>query len=217
MSKGVVYVAYGQAAKTCLASSVHSLRQTNPGLPVTVITDEQIDGLDCIVREDDHVGARLAKLEVAHRTPYDRTCYLDVDTSVLASLNAGFGMLDAFDLVLAVDGKYTVQYVARMTTRVPFSRAEVRATVKDIGTPMISLHNCGMIFFRATESVRKLFTLWREEWERFEARDQLAFVRALHRNPVRMVTLPHAWNTGYAPKAEVVLHHWGEARRQGAP
>ena len=217
VSRGVIYVAYGGAARACLISSVRSLQQTNSGLPVTVITDEQIDGLDCIIREDDHVGARTAKLEVARRSPYKRTCYLDADTTVLAALDAGFNLLDAFDLVLAVDGKYAVQYVAKMTTRVPFARQEVRATVEDIGTSMISLHNCGMIFFRPTEGVKRLFELWREEWERFGQRDQLAFVRALHRNPVRMLTLPHAWNTGYAPKAEVVLHRWGEARRAGAP
>jgi len=217
MSEGVVYVAYGEPARDCFANSIHSLQQTNSGLSATVITDEQLDGYDCIIRQDDHVGARYAKLEVAELTPFDRSCYLDADTTVLASLSAGFGLLDTFDLVLALDGKYTVQYVARLTTRVPFSREEVRATVEEIGTPMVSLHNCGLIFFKPVDSIKKLFAVWKEEWERFKQRDQLAFVRALHRNPVRMLTLPHAWNTGYAPKAEVILHRWGEARRQGAP
>lgn len=214
---GVIYVAYGQAAKICLTNSVRSLLETNSDLAIHVITDEPIDGLDCIIREDDHIGARYAKLEVAERTPFDRTCYLDADTTILSTLEPGFAMLDAFDLVLAMDGKHTVQYVSRMTSRVPFSREEIHATVREIGTDMVTLHNCGLMFFKPTESVKQLFRIWREEWERFGKRDQLAFVRALHWHPVRMATLPHAWNTGHTPKAEVVLHHWGEARRKGAP
>lgn len=214
---GVVYVAYGDNAERCLLSSLLSLQMTNPSLDAVVITDRQIEGVRCIYREDDHVGARLARFDMVSLSPFEKTCYLDVDTSVIASLESGFRLLDAFDLALALDGKYTVQYVARMTNRAPFHRDEVRATVADVGTPMVTLHNCGLIFFKPTDVVKKLFTIWREEWERFKGRDQLAFVRALHRNPVRMMTLPHHWNTGYAPKAEVVLHNWGEARREGAP
>lgn len=216
-NKGVVYVAYGQEAKMCLANSARSLRETNRDLKVIVITDEPIDGFDCIIREDDHAGARLARFDVASLSHFEKTCYLDADTTILCSLEPGFAMLDAFDLVLAMDGKHTVQYVARMTSRVPFSKEELHATVKDVGTGMVTLHNCGLMFFKPVESIKQLFRVWREEWERFGKRDQLAFVRALYRNPVRMATLPHAWNTGHVPKAEVVLHHWGEARRKGAP
>jgi len=200
-----------------MAGSVRSLWGYHPGLSVTVVTDEQIAGVDCILREDDHVGARLAKFEVAELSPYERSCYLDADTTLLSSLTPGFDMLDGFELALAMDGKHTIQYVARMTSRVPFTRQEIQETVRDVGTSMITLHNCGLMFFRPTENVRRLFRIWRDEWERFGKRDQLAFVRALHRNPVRMVTLPHWWNTGHVPKAEVVLHHWREARRKGAP
>jgi len=215
--QGVVYVAYGDNAERCLFNSLASLKATNPGLDAAVITDRQIDGVRCIHRRDDHVGARLARFDMVNLSPFEKTCYLDADTSVIASLEPGFHLLDAFDLALAVDGKYTVHYVAQLTNRSPFHRDEVRATVSDVGTPMVTLHNCGMMFFKPTDVVKRLFATWREEWERFRGRDQLAFVRALNRNPVRMMTLPHHWNTGYAPKAEVILHNWGEARREGAP
>jgi lipopolysaccharide biosynthesis glycosyltransferase len=216
--QGVVYVAYGEAARDCLMSSMRSLHSVHPGMPMTVITDEQFpNGVNCIIREDDHIGARLARFEVAMRTPYDKTCYLDVDTTVLASLQPGFDILDGFDLALAMDGKHTVHYVARMTSRVPFTREEVQVTVREVGTGMVTLHNCGLIFFKPVPSIQRLFQVWKAEWERFGKRDQLAFVRALQQNPVRMVTLPHWWNTGHTPKAEVILHHWGDARRKGAP
>jgi len=214
---GVVYVAYGEPARSSVLRSVASLRQYQPDLPVAVVADRPLDGLDCIMREDDHVGARYAKLAVADLTPFERTCYLDADTTVVHSLEEGFRLLDAFDLALAMDGKHTVHYVAHMTSRAPFGREEVAATVKAVGTSMITLHNCGLMFFKKCARVRGLYRVWQEEWERFGKRDQLAFVRALHRCPVRMVTLPHCWNTGYAPKAERVLHHWGDARRKGAP
>lgn len=217
MTKGIVYVAYGEPARICLVNSVRSLAGTNPGLEVSVVTDEPIEGLNCILRQDDHVGARYAKFAIAELTPYEKTCYIDADTSVLASLEPGFKMLDGVDLALAMDGKHTVQYVSRMTSRVPFSQEEIQTTVGEVGTDMVTLHNCGLMFFRKTEAILQLFRVWQEEWQRFGQRDQMAFVRALHRCPVRMVTLPHAWNTGHVPKAEVVLHHWGEARREGAP
>ena len=213
---GVVYVAYGGLAVSEARNSILSVRGFHPDLPVAIVSDEDplINGVAFLHHEDEDPGARAAKLAVCELTPFERTLYLDADTVVVSSLGGGFGLLERFDMALACDLTGADKGVlAGLDT---YYDEEREATRRELPSPFVTQYACGMIFFRRNDSVASFFKVWREEWERWRWRDQGAFLRAIHRSPVRHVALPTEWNvSGQRREAMVVHHRWGAARRPG--
>jgi hypothetical protein len=140
--------------------SADSIKQRNPGLPVTLFTDSpqhalcrtgHFDTVVPILGVQD-IGSRWAagplnRLRCLTRTPYARTLHLDTDTRVLTEeLPSLFSLLDAFD--------------AGLVETVPdasFSR-------RHFGKPMFS---AGFVLFRETQLVRA----WLETWEELSERN----------------------------------------------
>lgn len=213
---GAIWVAYGDPAVKEARQSMISVRERHPDLPLAVISNRDPRLLDAQLIEfpDEDPGARTAKLSVAELTPFGKTLYLDADTVAVSSLAGGFYLLESFDLALAVDIRITAQGGVLRPEADLYHEEERRFTKEILPAPQVTQYACGMVFFNKCEDVLRLFEAWQEEWGRWRSRDQAAFLRALHRTPVRHIALPVEWNVkGSRREARVVHHKWGLARR----
>lgn len=202
MTRGVVYVAYGEPARREMAESLRTLRERNPRLGVCLISDEPLPDVQNVAMEDTDPGARWPKLHVDVLSPYDDTLYLDADTRVWGDLSPGFDLLDdGWELVMVPSVCQGGTYLWHLT---PEDRD---ATFRELGHSLVQLQG-GMMLFRKCEAIHTLFSRWREEWLRFKSQDQGALLRALYAAPVRLWLLGRPWNGG-----ALVAHKYGRAKR----
>jgi len=213
---GVIYVVYGAKALKMAKESINSIRYLHPDLQIAIISnsDPRVRGTAFIYHSDDDAGARIAKLNVYDLTPFERTLYLDADTVVISSLAGGFNLLNYFDLALASD--LTMIDGGILAGETTYLQEERTATAQELPTDKLTQYACGMMFFKKTHGMTRLFTKWQYEWQRWRWRDQGAFLRAIHKVPVRHIVLPKEWNMSGTRGATAVVHHkWGAARREG--
>ncbi len=195
---GVLYVAYGARAHREAAESIKTLRQ-HSDLPVAVVSDKALPGVQHIPLADGGWGGRLAKLSLAELSPFESTLYLDADTRVRGDISAGFDILaDGWDVVIAPSSRQGSDVLGNVTM------ADRQATLAQLGRDVLGLQ-AGVLWF-AKDRARPLFAAWREEWRRFGRQDQGALLRALARVPVRVWLLGSPWNGG-----DVIQHLWGRA------
>lgn len=212
--RGALYVAYGDRAREQARESMDSLHGVAPELPVAVVSDEPLEGADHqVLHVEMDRGARAQKTRMYSLSPFERTLFLDADTRVLLDPQPGFGLLEATDVVLSQD---PVRIFARQTWP-HLNRQEMRATKEATSGGEHLYYNSGVIFFRRSERARALFQGWHQEWTRWGAHDQMALLRALHANPVRMAVVREQWNSHKRDVARFVFHAHRAARREGAP
>ena len=75
---------------------------------------------------------------------------------------------------------------------------------------MLFRSQAGVFAFARTDAVQRFFAAWREAYEAGPAtEDQAAFVRALHRSPLKM------WVLSEALVDRTILHLFGALRPKG--
>lgn len=213
MTRGVLYVAYGEKARQQAARSIASLRRFAPGLLVSVVGDRPLAGTELIERPDADAGARHWKTQMYELSPYDETLFLDADTELLASPDAAFQVLQHVDLVLVQD--YHRNFADNHWPHL--NPEEVSATIREIGSAHHMYFNSGVICFRRNDRVAAMMAAWHAEWQRWGAHDQMALLRAIHRCPVKIAPIRDVWNTHQRSRALFVYHAHKSARREGAP
>lgn len=219
---GVVYAVFGPQAQQACVRSLGSLRKTNPGLEAVVVGDLPMQKYG--VRRI-HWPADLAvfnptrpkrycflsgvvKPRLYALSPFDRTLYLDVDTTVHGNLAPGFAMLDNADLLATPHGPgHTLEFYLDKGSP-GRGKDELETTIQQFGSGSDLYWNTGVLFWRRCQLVEDLFRLWLEEWERYGAwDDQLALMRATHRIPeLRIELLSTKWNSK-RPSLGTVIHH----------
>ena len=202
--RGAVYVAYGEAARREAVASIASLREHND-LPVFCISDVKLDTRlnGAVIGFPGGAGARGAKLSAeSFVQDWDQFVYIDADTRIRVDISAGFDILDdGWDIAMtpsANQGDDAFWHVGA---------DEVSATLQEIGNPEPLQLQCGMMFVQRNRRTEELHEIWREEWQRWHDQDQAAFVRALHRCPVRLWLLGRPWNGG-----ALIKHRFGAIR-----
>lgn len=211
--RGVLYIAYGDNARSQARMSIETLRRCAPGLPIAVVSDQPMDGAEHIHRPEADRGARTWKTQIYMLSPFDETLYLDADTEVVASPEPGFNLLEYVDLVLVQD--VTRNFADNKWPHL--NQDEVAYTEKILGTRQHMYFNSGVIFFKRNERVAAVMTAWHEEWTRFQMHDQMALLRAIHCCPVRIAPMRAPWNTHLRSQAALIYHKHHKARREGAP
>ncbi len=203
---GVIYVASGEKFLREAETSLASLRETNPGLPAMLLTDKPVarpELWDEIEVDPDLMALTStgrsckAKLHM-DRAPWARCLFMDTDTLVVGDLSPGFALLDRFEFAadqLAGGHHYSVPGLP--------------ATFPEV--------NSGVLFWRPTDSVRRLFGRWRELYDAFDQThlgrtfDQKSLRVALWESDVRYVRMPTNFNLmPYYPAAierEVAVLH----------
>jgi hypothetical protein len=93
MSRGVLYVVWGDRAKSRLQASVASLQKFHPDWPVHIHT---------LGPEFEGYRGLLEKARMNDFSPFDETLYLDADTTVMAPLDFGFEQAQRFGLACTI-------------------------------------------------------------------------------------------------------------------
>ena len=198
LGRGIVYVAYGEKAHAEAKASIACL---HGGLPVAVVSDKLIAGVQSIEWATPGYGARWAKLNIDKLSPWEDTLYLDADTRPKADVTVGFEILDdGWDLVVTPSGNQGENWLWHITDE------ERGVTEAEIGRRLQL--QMGVFWFRKSEAMEQLFECWRQEWTRWGGEDQGAFLRALARCPVKIWLFGRPWNGG-----GLIAHHFGQVRR----
>lgn len=181
----MIYVACGAVFRAEAARSLASLRVSNPGLPVRLLTDappESGAGDWDGVEVDPSLAGRgnRAKLHM-DRAPWARCLFLDTDTLITGDLGEGFALLDRFDLA-AVQGCGGQHY-------------------KIEGLPAaFPEFNSGVIYWRRSAGTAALFARWRELFDYYAHRDesrlwdQKSLRQTLWECDLRITSLPVNFN-----------------------
>lgn len=207
-SKGVIYIAVGERYRAEAAISAASVRATNPGLPLHLLTDAESPAeavWDQVQRMDAPHPGSAAKLHM-DRAPWERCLFLDTDTLVIGSLEPVFTLLERFDFT-------AVQHSGGHHYQIP-------------GLPSsFPEYNSGVIAWRKNSRVDAFFTRWRELYAQMiepsgRTWDQKSLRLALYESDLRISSLPHRYNLmPYFPAVveceAVVLHGrmWKNLRR----
>lgn len=203
---GVVFVAYGNAARREARKAITALREVS-ALPVAVLCAFPlvIEGVQDIIFQDTSFGARLAKLSIGQYAPaeWENVLYLDADTRAHVDPAVLFAPLeDGFDLVISFsenqDGE-ALQHIGE---------CEREYTVEALCNPRPLQLQAGVFTFRRNAATLQLFEAWRDEWRHYQQQDQAALLRALERVTVKTWIIGRDWNGG-----DCIEHLFGRARK----
>jgi len=181
-TRGIIHVAIGPRYVEEARRSAESVRRTNPGLPVWLLTDDPPPTphpWDGILTTEARLPGSATKLHM-DRAPWDRCLFLDTDTLVLGSLAPAFALLDRFDLAaMQHSGGHHYQLPG-----LPSSFPEF---------------NSGVIAWRRGPKVSAFFARWRELYGQMlepagRTWDQKSLRLALYESDLRIASLPHAYN-----------------------
>lgn len=183
-SRGVIYVATGQRHLDEMLQSVRSLKKHMPALPVVLFTDQKDfadESIDDVREIHNPRHSFMDKIAPLCETPFERTLFLDTDTLVCAPIDDLFDVLDRYDLAV---------------THAPYRHD------RPFSTPVCFAEmNTGVVTYRRSTGVCKMFRLWLDHYEREVAQtgkldsDQPAFRAAAYESPdVSLYILPSEYN-----------------------
>lgn len=194
LDRCAAFVAIGSKARQELAQAEKSFRKTSDD--AILVNSNSVDGMT------DKQASRCAKVNLLEWTQNtEQIAYMDADTRTYSDIGAAFGALDnGFDLCVCPSknqGSDAFWHIAE---------DERFETVREVGYVPLQIQ-CGVMFVRRDARTEMLFNEWAHEWQRWQNEDQAAFVRALHKAPVRMWLLGYPWNGG-----AVIGHRFGACR-----
>ncbi len=204
-NRGVIYVAFGRGARREARLSAESLKRYHPLMPVLVITgrdDGPVGWAPSVEYDDPGTPGRWAKVNLDRLTIWEDTLFLDADTRVYGNLEQGFQVLSqGYDLAMCPSIPQQAEMLGHLT--------EEERTTTLVSLPIEPLQlNTGVMWFRKTAAITKLFAEWRRQWKRWQDKDQGALLRALYQRPVRIWLMGRAFNAG-----TIVGHRFGACAR----
>jgi hypothetical protein len=217
MTSGIIYMCFGQQACVEASYSIKSFRRF-VDYKVCVVGDEWAENhfksddkvifIKCDVNPYDEsapnkfkfMAGRIKPL-LAELSPFDKTLYVDADTSFRKSPKFGFDLLDKVDFIVAETQTRSIRDTIA-------GQEESKYTCDIFENDMMLYHNSGMLFWNKDDSVINLFKEWSNEWQKFHRWDeQVALLRALINTDVLFMTVPYTWNCKYGRDA-FFIHHW---------
>ena len=189
---GILYITYGTKYVKAALRSAHTARAHNPGLAIHLFVDAASrDALGLAkdpgpfssigIIENPH---RRSKVDYMAQTPFERTLYLDSDTSVAQDISEMFGVLERFDLG-------AVQAMRRNANR----KGEIWTKPIPDAFPQF---NSGVVLYRNTPEVRQLLEAWGSAFASSGQRHDQAILRELvWDSGLRAITLPPEYNVRY--------------------
>lgn len=240
MNNGVIYMCFGAAAARGATRSILSLRATGSDLPVAVVgDDESLEMLEPIADdiceripwkgESPYDASQLSRFQfragrvkphLYELSPFNNTMYVDADVEFMVHPHNGMNFLKNWDFVIAQERLKVNELYNRPRTGWEHNLMERDETIKMFGGDgNFHFWNSGVFFFRKNKTVKELFALWSEEWERWEQWDeQLSLMRAANRSTARVFVLAETWNHPHknqtniiVPGASIIYHEYGRA------
>jgi len=201
-SKGAIYIASGEEHIKRARKSAKSLKKKND-IDVSLLTpDEDVSSeyFDRIKKIDREINQKGDSLLTEKDIIYDKNLYLDSDTFVNSEISDVFQLLDRFEIAMAFNEArawYHEEFYENKNIEIPEAFPE---------------YNSGVIAFRDTKKVRKLFKDWGNTYEEFEySRNQPALRKVLFESKVNLGAIPPEYNfmtntVGFASGDVKILH-----------
>ncbi len=201
--RGVIYCAvnsihYLEAALI----SAFALRQFEPTLPIVILTNvAEATRLDLAPlgiklqfiqvppypRLPDARDSRYVKTSLAVLSEFEETLYLDADILPLHPITPIWDYLNQGDIAMAIHPLPTLAQTNHVEPE------EMDYTLKRCSGEA-SQYNGGVILWRNVPKIRVLFSVWKQEWLKFQQHDQLALIRAIATMNCPVVELPKIYN-----------------------
>ncbi len=194
---GMLYIAFGRPYLAMALVSCRSARETNPEIPICIITNVcekgrmkhlhgWREGFDVwIYLEIDTPENRNIKTQLYRYTPFDKTLYLDSDTIVVGDVSRSSIFLNYFDVCLKLN-RTEQKKPGRTNTMVLDGNAAINE---------LPHWNGGVIFFKNSPEANHFFDLWHKFYQIHENKyDQVSLVEALFRSDCRILSLDSRWN-----------------------
>lgn len=189
-SRGIIYVAAGDAYVAEAQQSARQLREVMPSLPITLFADVDgplapFDEVRALPTQDESSTAKLVKVMCMAKSPYKHTLFLDSDVHVCIDITDVFDLLDAFDLA-----------IAHAPNRLYFEHGDFPSTLPEAFPEL----NTGVMAYRRDEpAVASLFDTWERTYSRMledknVQRDQISFRESIYDSTVRFTVLPPEYN-----------------------
>lgn len=224
MGRGAIYFATANTAyfESALISAI-ALRQQEPLLPITIISDHpllkslplQDYGLTPRPLDSGEMGhhvfsSRSIKTRLNAYSPYQETLFLDADILPLKPIADLWGYLDQGDLAMVVDRLPMISLCDHI------AQEEKAYTLQRLPGNTVQF-NSGVILWRESLATQALFHQWHEEWQQFQRQDQLALIRAIKALHISVTKLPMTYNISPIDAAPLMasdhtvhlLHCWG--------
>ncbi|MBE9008177.1 hypothetical protein IQ259_24720 [Fortiea sp. LEGE XX443] len=155
--------------------------------------------------ENTVLASRLAKVSLYAASKFDKTIFLDSDICLLTDINDVFDGLDEFDLLLTEDVQPAISKATNLLRGNQQDNLDkVLSILQSVGLPLQDdniQYNSGLIAFRKTEEIQKLFTEFQQYFEiitenqdKLLLRDQGAFAAAIASVKPKMKVLPPTYN-----------------------
>jgi len=222
-TQGIYAVAYGEPARKCATKLIASVRRYMPGTLVAVASDHPLDAADInVYHPDADLGGRTAKTKMWELAPaeWERVLYLDADIELTANVSFLFNVLcEGWEMVCTkdVDNPDPAKSYDMIYALWRRDSKEHELGWCDIGSDRALQLAGGVVGFRRTPATEKFLNAWYEEWDRLARRDQGAMIRAMYKNPVRLLVLSNEWNSFegifQGTSAGILHHRGGPARR----
>ncbi len=172
---GIIYIAFGHDYGIMALYSSKTLKEHNPEVHVTVITnikwlkdctDEGVGPFDnAIFYEERQENNRYYKTDMYNLSPYNKTGFIDADTYVTGDISALFRYLDHYDVAI------------RIIESPPVYDYEVSG---EKSVDLFWLHT-SVIFFNRNKRAGELFSRWKKYFiENPVSRDMPAMGQAIH-------------------------------------
>lgn len=210
MNAGVLYIASEFEYLMEAIQSIESLREVMPNIPVALISNvakkpPNVDQLLDINLLECNYSDKVFNIQ---RTPFEKTIYLDTDTTINKYIGEIFDLLDKYEIAVAHNDNRTFMPGREYpVTDIPDCFPE---------------YNTGVIGFNK-QSTDELFNRWKEIYTNYAGEnyylDQPAFRKALFETDINTATLPTEFNCrfhygGYVADKIRVFHGRHPAQNQ---
>lgn len=190
-TRGVMYVAWGQAHVDVARRSAASVTKHNPGMQTAIwcAAEDDTSGFDqAFVIPEDMTRPKVGALKLS---PFDETLYLDNDTMIRADLLPLFDLLQRFDLCGAhVMLWHRPRHKRMWRTKVPESFPEI---------------NCGVLLYRRCPETTRFFEEWQAAYDAAGMKiDQPTFRETLWNSDLRFYVFPPQYNKRIFEASELI-------------
>lgn len=224
---GVVYLALNDSYRDLTAASVSALRRYGYQGPVRVVSDKAgwlSPGLGCedsiVPAVGDGYAVRYYKTQLL-RFAYDWTLFLDSDAIPVSGIDGIWEFLADCHLAMSPDMYPLVGDLIEKDRTSGYWQDEYDLMLR-LGQARQPHFNSGVMLFRKSVGIGRLFAAWHREWQCFRGRDQLALTRAMASTGIWARPMPGTWNCAAGIFSSVreaqdagikIMHFWSSHRR----
>lgn len=189
LSRGAIYVAYGEEYFKEAINSARSLKARND-IPCICYCDRDYvltDAFEKVIVFSDKLERRNHKIQAILDSPFERTLYIDTDTFVCGDLLPAFDVLDRFDIAIA-------------HSAIHFGQSPSSSTEDTGKVPKAFIEfNGGVLFYKSNDVARNVFLDWMKRYNTTSKKlDQPTLREAIYFSNARIYVLPPEYNLTFA-------------------